>query len=188
MTGGSNYSLVSTRELLSVPYALYSLNSGSNTPGPVGPMGPQGPAGNDGAVGPQGTPGLNSGPIFITPTNLFHKYGGYINSWLDTIIETDFDAILSVHPNSVILQYQYVGNFINNSQFFCKIDAGTSGRIYNFCDIQISIAGGTYNQHYAPQIITEQVVLPVSSNGMVNFDFYAAGMQEIKLDLLGYFP
>jgi uncharacterized protein (TIGR02145 family) len=63
MTGGSNYSLMSTRELLSVPYALYSLNSGSSTPGPVGPMGPQGvpgpqgPAGNDGAVGPQGPQG-----------------------------------------------------------------------------------------------------------------------------------
>jgi len=52
MTGGSNYSLVSTRELLSVPYALYSLNSGSNTPGPIGPMGPQGPIG---LTGPQGT-------------------------------------------------------------------------------------------------------------------------------------
>jgi len=58
MTGGSNYSLVSTRELLSVPYALYSLNSGSSTPGPVGPMGPQGPAG---LTGPQGTQG-NDGP------------------------------------------------------------------------------------------------------------------------------
>ena len=70
MTGGSNYSMVSTRELLSVPYALYSLNSGSSTPGPVGPMGPQGvtgpqgPAGNDGAVGPQGPQGIqgNDGP------------------------------------------------------------------------------------------------------------------------------
>ena len=61
MTGGSNYSLVSTRELLSVPYALYSLNSGSSTPGPIGPMGPQGHAGNDGAVGPQGPIGL-TGP------------------------------------------------------------------------------------------------------------------------------
>jgi uncharacterized protein (TIGR02145 family) len=57
MSGGSNYSLVSTRELLSVPYALYSLNSGSSTPGPVGPMGPQGVPGNDGAVGPQGPAG-----------------------------------------------------------------------------------------------------------------------------------
>ncbi len=65
MSGGSNYSLVSTRELLSVPYALYSLNSGSSTPGPVGPMGPQGPAGNDGAVGPQGPQGVpgNDGAV-----------------------------------------------------------------------------------------------------------------------------
>ena len=57
MNGGSNYSLVSTRELLSVPYALYSLNSGNSTPGPVGPMGPQGPAG---ATGPQGPAGNNA--------------------------------------------------------------------------------------------------------------------------------
>jgi uncharacterized protein (TIGR02145 family) len=57
MSGGSNYSLVSTRELLSVPYALYSLNSGSSTPGPVGPMGPQGVPGPQGPQGsfPAGT-------------------------------------------------------------------------------------------------------------------------------------
>ena len=66
MTGGSNYSLVSTRELLSVPYALYSLNSGSSTPGPVGPMGPQGLTGATGATGPQGPQGIqgpSGGPI-----------------------------------------------------------------------------------------------------------------------------
>ena len=65
MNGGSNYSLVSTRELLSVPYALYSLNSGSSTPGPVGPMGPQGSAGNDGVVGPQGPQGVQ-GPSGVS--------------------------------------------------------------------------------------------------------------------------
>jgi len=59
MNGGSNYSLVNTRELLSVPYALYSLNSGNSTPGPVGPMGPQGPAGATGPQGPQGAPGAS---------------------------------------------------------------------------------------------------------------------------------
>ena len=59
MNGGSNYSLVNTRELLSVPYALYSLNSGNSTPGPVGPMGPQGPAGGTGPQGPQGAPGAS---------------------------------------------------------------------------------------------------------------------------------
>jgi hypothetical protein len=59
MNGGSNYSLVNTRELLSVPYALYSLNSGNSTPGSVGPMGPQGPAGATGPQGPQGAPGAS---------------------------------------------------------------------------------------------------------------------------------
>ena len=185
MNGGSNYSLVNTRELLSVPYALYSLNSGNSTPGPVGPMGPQGPAGATGPQGPQGAMGQNAGPAFITPTNLFHKYGGWLNSWLDTIVVCDFDSILNLHPSSVIIQYKYVGNFIGNSQFFCKIDALTSGRIYSFCDIQNSISG---HGSYADQIITEQVIIPVSSNGKVDFDFYAAGMQQIKLDLLGYFP
>jgi len=59
MNGGSNYSLVYTRELLSVPYALYSLNSGNSMPGPAGPMGPQGPAGAIGPQGPQGAPGAS---------------------------------------------------------------------------------------------------------------------------------
>lgn len=59
MNGGSNYSLVNTRELLSVPYALYSLNSGNSTPGPVGPVGPQGPAGATGPQGPQGAMGTS---------------------------------------------------------------------------------------------------------------------------------
>jgi hypothetical protein len=55
------YVLMSTSQLLSVPYALYSATSGSSIPGP---QGPQGPAGNDGApgtqgaIGPQGPQGL----------------------------------------------------------------------------------------------------------------------------------
>jgi len=61
--GGSNYTVVGTSQLLSVPYALYSANSGSSTPGPGGPagpagaIGPQGPAGNDGAPGATGPTG-----------------------------------------------------------------------------------------------------------------------------------
>ena len=54
-TGGSNYTIVGSTELLSVPYALYSANGGV-----AGPTGPQGPAGNnglDGATGPQGPQG-----------------------------------------------------------------------------------------------------------------------------------
>jgi hypothetical protein len=45
-TGGTNYTIVGTTQLLSVPYALYSETSGNPTPGPQGPAGPAGPAGS----------------------------------------------------------------------------------------------------------------------------------------------
>jgi len=50
--GGSNYTLIGSSELLSVPYALYAANGGV-----AGPQGPQGPQGNQGATGPQGAQG-----------------------------------------------------------------------------------------------------------------------------------
>lgn len=61
-SGGSNYTISGTQQLLSVPYALYAANAGSGTAGPQGPVGPQGPAGaqgETGATGPQG----EAGPI-----------------------------------------------------------------------------------------------------------------------------
>ena len=87
--GGTNYSLVTTTQLLSVPYALYAANSqpgpkgdkgekgdqgvqgikgdkgdqGSagkdGVQGPKGDVGPQGPAGKDGAQGTPGKDGVN---------------------------------------------------------------------------------------------------------------------------------
>jgi len=63
--GGTNYTITSSNELLSVPYALFSANG---TPGPAGSQGPQGIAGtngNDGATGPQGLTGA-TGPIGAT--------------------------------------------------------------------------------------------------------------------------
>ena len=64
VNGGTNYTLTSTTQLLSVPYALYAQSSGSSIPGPQGPIGLTGPAGPagangaDGATGPQGLQGL----------------------------------------------------------------------------------------------------------------------------------
>lgn len=56
-TGGTNYTITGTSQLLSVPYALYAATSGSSTPGPQGETGPQGPAGQQGEQGPQGPAG-----------------------------------------------------------------------------------------------------------------------------------
>ena len=56
--GGINYSVTTTQQLLSVPYALYAATSG-NGEGPQGPAGPQGPQGEPGPAGPQGQPGAD---------------------------------------------------------------------------------------------------------------------------------
>jgi hypothetical protein len=48
--GGTNYSIVGTTQLLSVPYALYAANSGNPIPGPQGPPGPEGPQGPSGGM------------------------------------------------------------------------------------------------------------------------------------------
>jgi hypothetical protein len=66
--GGTNYSIASTQQLLSVPYALYAETAGNSIPGPQGPVGPQGPAGPQGATGPQGPTGETGaqGPIGLT--------------------------------------------------------------------------------------------------------------------------
>ncbi|NDA64943.1 MAG: hypothetical protein EBX50_23395, partial [Chitinophagia bacterium] len=48
-TGGINYSLLSTREMLSVPFALHARSA--DVPGPPGPQGPVGPRGIPGESG-----------------------------------------------------------------------------------------------------------------------------------------
>ena len=56
-TGGSNYTITSSSQLLSVPYALYAKTSGSSIAGPKGEQGPTGPAGPIGLQGSQGVTG-----------------------------------------------------------------------------------------------------------------------------------
>jgi len=56
LSGGTNYTIISSNELLSVPYALFSANG---TPGPAGPIGLTGETGAQGATGATGL--LSSG-------------------------------------------------------------------------------------------------------------------------------
>ena len=60
-TGGTAYTITGTDELMSVPYALYSLNSTPGPQGPIGLTGAPGPTGNTGltgSAGPTGNTGL----------------------------------------------------------------------------------------------------------------------------------
>lgn len=62
-TGGTNFTIIGTSQLMSVPYALFSANGGGGGQvGPQGPAGPQGPSGNIGADGSNGAT-ESAGPI-----------------------------------------------------------------------------------------------------------------------------
>jgi len=60
VTGGSNYQVMGTTQLRSVPYALYAKTSG--TPGATGPQGPPGVDGIDGTNGTDGVDGNDGAP------------------------------------------------------------------------------------------------------------------------------
>ncbi|MCB9204625.1 MAG: DUF1566 domain-containing protein [Flavobacteriales bacterium] len=56
--GGSNYQVMGSSQLVSVPYAQYAARSAtSDTPGPSGPTGPTGPTGIAGVTGATGLTG-----------------------------------------------------------------------------------------------------------------------------------
>jgi hypothetical protein len=67
LTGGTNYTIISSNELLSVPYALFSAN---------GPIGAQGPAGPQGPIGLTGANGIYSTPTYTI--GLWPELGGYV--------------------------------------------------------------------------------------------------------------
>jgi hypothetical protein len=60
LSGGTNYTITSSNELLSVPYALFSVNG---TPGPAGPQGPIGLTGPVGTNGNSLPNGNNTGDL-----------------------------------------------------------------------------------------------------------------------------
>jgi hypothetical protein len=79
-TGGTDYTITGTSQLLSVPYALYAKTSGSSTPGPQGETGTQGEIGATGATGTQGIQGETG--TYTEPTYFLDIYypelGGYV--------------------------------------------------------------------------------------------------------------
>jgi len=62
ITGNTNYEYAGTVELLSVPYALFTLESGNDLPTKPGPPGPSGLPGEPGPPGPRGPAGAVGAP------------------------------------------------------------------------------------------------------------------------------
>jgi len=74
-TGGTNYTLMGTSPILSVPLALYAANGPQGPQGPQGPKGDKGDQGIEGPQGPQGIQGIQgvAGPEGQAGTGLTNK-------------------------------------------------------------------------------------------------------------------
>ncbi len=117
-TGGSNYTIVNTNELLSVPYALFSANG---TPGPKGDKGDTGSQGIQGVAGVKGDTGLaglkgdkgDTGSQGVAgvkgDTGNGIPTGGIANQILAKIDGTDFNTQW-ISPSSSISGWALDGN------------------------------------------------------------------------------
>jgi hypothetical protein len=72
--GGSSFSITSTQQLLSVPYALYAASAGNAVQGPQGEPGPQGIPGEPGAPGAPGEQGPAGSANINGNTNYIVKF------------------------------------------------------------------------------------------------------------------
>ena len=115
-TGGTNYTITGTSQLLSVPYALYAKTSGSSTPGPAGPIGPQGLQGVQGPAG-QGVP-----------------TGGTANQVLAKVDGTDYNTAWVTPSAGGGSAYPNVELSVTNTtiQNIPDLAGGTSTTVLNF--------------------------------------------------------
>jgi hypothetical protein len=111
IAGGTNYTISSTSQLLSVPYALFSASGNPGPQGPAGSTGPQGPIGTNGAIGPQGPAGPQGPPGNNGATGPQGPIGnGFSNG-------TSLNQIMYWNGNSWVL-----------------LNPGTDGQVLAVCD------------------------------------------------------
>ena len=118
-TGGTNYSLVSTTQMMSVPYALYAKNAGLDSSAVADMLASMNISANSGGCDYRFPDGLNGTPViwhlpgndYTVPEgkNLYiTSYSGYnIGDYmqidgLEIINDNDFEEIIIVGPGSVV--------------------------------------------------------------------------------------
>ena len=126
-TGGSNYTISGTSQLLSVPYALYAKSSGSSTPGPQGNDGLSayqtwlnlGNTGTEsdfinsltGPQGPQGNPGTN---FFTAMQGGTQNIGGSGSNTV-VIVNVVFTTPFTGTPNVICTASAQAGSIFDDS-------------------------------------------------------------------------
>ena len=145
LNGGINYTIISSNELLSVPYALFSATGPPGATGPQGPQGITGTNGNDGSTGPQGSNGLTA--LVKTTAEL----AGANCATGGTKIETGLDAnnngvldIAEVNASQTTFVCNGLGGAISNGNTqgqtlfwngssWVNLAPGITGQTLNFC-------------------------------------------------------
>jgi microcystin-dependent protein len=143
-TGGVSYSIFSTTELMSVPYALFAEKS--RNPGPAGPQGVQGPAGVNGA-------GVNNAQVINDSLKVTLTNGNIINAGY--VKGAKGDTGISITNVQII----------NDS---LKVTL-SSGNILNAGKISNSISSGSSNMPIG-SIITYAGIIPPSGWAFCNGD------------------
>jgi hypothetical protein len=111
---GGGFVDMGTQQMLSVPYAMYALNSGSSTPGPQGPTG---------LAGPQGEPGVNG-------ANGLSAYQIWLSQGNEGTIE---DYLQSLQAN--VLQSGQLGDMLYwNGIEWSPLVAGQDGSLLTLCN------------------------------------------------------
>lgn len=183
--GGSNYSITSVSELLSVPYAFHA-GSGAGTPGPQGPPGTDGAPGPAGPQGPQGPAGPSGAAVVagfsgsvgaIIGNNTVYVFAGPTTQV--TITSTSqritlvahaplaFQAGSPVDNIRVGACYQIVGgpvvNFVGGNYSITSL--GTTKTMIGVSATVSGLAPGTYNVGMG---VYNGAAFPVNNNDYVN--------------------
>jgi hypothetical protein len=174
-TGGTNYSITGTSQLLSVPYALFAANSAP---------GPQGPKGDAGLQGPQGLTGLG----FSHFIGELYQGGIIVSIW--KINGVEHGLIASLTNLHTYLQYSNVFTLIGSSAQNNTNGQGNTTAIVNqagcnwgaamMCDT--STMNG-YSDWYLPSIselvqcqnagcIVNEILGP--TNGFLNLTYHSS--------------
>lgn len=105
-TGGNNYTINGTSELMSVPYALYAANAPQGATGPTGATGPAGPQGEIGLTGPTGPEGPQGETGLTGPAGPTGPQGETGTNGKNTIVKTTTEPAGSNCPGGgVKLEY-----------------------------------------------------------------------------------
>lgn len=142
VTGGTNYTLLGSQQLMTVPYAFYAETSGDGGQvGPTGPTGPSGinglpgadgPSGSTGATGPTGASGIGmTGPTGPTgpsvdiqrgKLNVGSSFGGFLVT-MDVVFSQAFSSI----PYVVCTASSQVGSIFDDSFNVTTRNISTTG-------------------------------------------------------------